>query len=330
MDSSNSSHKWRPNASLDVLRLRARVYQAIREFFKQRKVLEVDTPCLSHATTTDPHIESFVAQYRGVVFDQTFDLYLGTSPEFHMKRLVAAGLGSIYQISHVFRQSELGSQHNPEFSMLEWYRVGLNYQDLMQEVAHLVRMLMQQDWSDTQYLTYQQAFLQYLDVDPYSASIDELCQLSRQLGYSSSEKYTEDKDTYLDYLMSHHVQTKLGNNRLTFVYEYPASQCALARISPRNSLVAERFELFINGIELANGYQELTNAEEQKLRYISDLDKRARTGGKTVSFDTNLLDAMVVGLPDCSGVALGLDRLIQLMSGEKRLADVLAFSLDRA
>jgi len=330
MDSGKSLQNWRPSASLDVLRLRARTYQTIREFFKQRKVLEVDTPCLSHATTSDPNIESFVTQFYGVVSGETHDLYLSTSPEFHMKRLVAAGIGSIYQISHVFRQSELGSQHNPEFSLLEWYRVGMNYQGLMREVAQLIRLLMQQDWNEVQYLTYQQAFLQFVGIDPYSSGPDELYQISLKLGFSSHTIPLDDKDVYLDYLMSHHVQPKLGDNRLTFVYEYPASQCAFARISPENSQVAERFELFINGIELANGYQELTSPEEQRQRFTTDLDKRIRNGANPICMDENLLDALQFGLPECSGVALGLDRLIQLMSGKKSLSDVLAFPLVRA
>ena len=328
MNSPIDDQSWQPQAGFDVLRLRARVYQTIREFFKQRGVTEVDTPVLTAATVTDPAIESFTTTYGDPGTAQR-ELYLMTSPEFHMKRLLAAGSGSIYQLCHVFRQSELGSQHNPEFTLLEWYRVGMGYRDLMKEVAQLVRVLVKQDLSQPQYLSYQEAFLRYADIDPITADTATLRQCAQQAGLSISTDSPDERDIYLDFLMSHRVQPKLGRDCLTFVYEYPASQCALARISPHNDLVAERFELFLQGRELANGFQELTDAGQQAERFQRDLEKRAQRGSKQVPQDKHLIDALAAGLPDCSGVALGVDRLIQFMLDKKKIEEVLAFPFNR-
>ena len=331
MDHGTDDQSWLPQASLDVQRLRARVYQNIREFFKQRNILEVDTPCLASATSTDVHINSFTTHFDGSSSDGLQQqYYLSTSPEFFMKRLLAAGSGSIYQLCHVFRQSEFGAQHNPEFTMLEWYRVGMQYHDLMEEVATLVQLLLKQDLKTTEYLTYQQAFVRYIEIDPLSASTSELQQCAEKFGFCTSAAGTADKDLYLDFLMSHQVQPRLGNARLTFVYEYPASQCALAQLSPGNDQVAERFELFVQGVELANGFQELTDAQEQLARFESDLKVRAQQGADVVQYDSHLIDALNAGLPDCSGVAVGIDRLIQLMLDQKKLGDVLAFPFNRA
>ncbi|MGD8568800.1 MAG: EF-P lysine aminoacylase EpmA [Gammaproteobacteria bacterium] len=318
---------WRPQAGTDVLRVRARVYQAIRDFFKQRGVWEVDTPSLAAASVTDPAIESFATRYDGHG-DVAPERYLITSPEFHMKRLLAAGSGSIYQLCHVFRQAELGSQHNPEFTMLEWYRVGMGYRELMKEVDQLVRGLVKQDLQETQYLTYQEAFVRYLDIDPLTAQTEDLYRCAQQAGLTTVAG--EDRDLYLDFLMSYRVQPQLGIGRLTFIYEYPASQCALARIAPHNPQVAERFELFAQGRELANGFQELTDAAEQKRRFEQDLQMRARRETNLVTPDQYFLDALSAGLPDCSGVALGVDRLIQFMLDKKSVGDVLAFPFNRA
>jgi len=329
MESGTGDRSWQPQASLDVIRLRARVYQTIRDFFKQRKVLEVDTPCLASATSTDVHIESFVTQFHGPhsnELQQTY--YLGTSPEFFMKRLLAAGSGSIYQLCHAFRQSEFGTQHNPEFTMLEWYRVDMGYRVLMEEVAQLVQLLLKQDLKGIEYLTYQQAFMQILQINPLTATASELKQCAEKFGFYVDD-VIQDKDLYLDFLMSHKVQPRLGIGCLTFIYEYPASQCALARLAPGNEQVAERFELFFNGVELANGFQELTDAEEQLVRFKRELKIREKQGSAGFSYDQNLIAALRAGLPECSGVAMGIDRLIQIMSGQKNLGDILAFPFNR-
>lgn len=330
MDSSLQNQSWQPQASFDLLRLRARLYQSIREFFAQRDVLEVDTPSLSFAATTDPNIESFKTVFHHGGESSGQDLYLITSPEFHMKRLLAAGSGSIYQLCHVFRQSELGAQHNPEFTMLEWYRLGMDYGELMKEVAELVTKLLNRELKETEYLTYQQAFLRYVGIDPLSAGLEELRQLAQQAGFTIPAHNQDDKDLYLDFLMSHRVQPKLGEGRLSFVYEYPASQCALARIAPHNGQVAERFELFIEGRELANGFHELANADEQLRRFQREQERRESQGVGSVVIDQSLIDALHAGLPDCSGVALGVDRLIQFIDAKKLLNDVLAFPFNRA
>ena len=329
MGSSFDNQSWLPNASFEDLRLRASVYATIREFFKQRDVWEVDTPSLSMATTTDPNIRSFETQFLGSGEVQQQRMYLITSPEFHMKRLLSAGSGSIYQICHVFRQSELGSQHNPEFTQLEWYRVGMRYHELMKEVADLVSLLLGSEKPDPEYLTYQEAFLRYAQIDPLEISLEELRQHAQQAGLSLPTSESEDRDLYLDYLMSTQVQPRLGKGRLTFVYEYPASQCALARIASDNSQVAERFELFIEGIELANGFHELADADQQIHRFHTELDRRAQLGIESTAIDQHLIAALDAGLPDCSGVALGIDRL-QFMSSKKSLHDILAFPFNRA
>ncbi|HEY5603738.1 MAG TPA: EF-P lysine aminoacylase EpmA [Gammaproteobacteria bacterium] len=330
MDDSDDNPSWRPRAGLDVLRLRAAVYQSIREFFQQRDVLEVDTPSLSKASVTDPNIQSFETRFQGGGATPQQRMYLITSPEFHMKRLLAAGSGSIYQICHVFRQSELGTQHNPEFTLLEWYRVGMGYRALMQEAAELVSLLLKCELAEPEYLTYQEVFQRYAELDPLSATLDELQQRARQAGLSLPTNDRDNKDLYLDFLMSIKVQPCLGRQRLTFVHEYPASQCALARVARHNNRVAERFELFLEGRELANGFHELEDARQQLLRFQAEQDRRAQQNLPLPEIDQRLLAALAAGFPDCSGVALGLDRLIQFMSVKNTLGDILAFPFNRA
>jgi len=330
MDKEKITDSWRPKVTLDVLRLRADTYEKIRGFFKQRNVLEVDTPILSVATTPDPNIDSFVTDYQPVSHGISKETrYLSTSPEFHMKRLLAAGSGSIYQLCHVFRQGEQGSRHNPEFTMLEWYRVNMDYRELMNEVAALVEMLLQQPLT-IEVLTYQQAFQRYLEIDPLAVRISELQSLSEQYGLVNASEDVDEKDFYLDFLMSHKVQPQLGKGQLTFLHEYPASQSAYAKLSPRNLQVSQRFEVFFEGVELANGYQELTDTREQLLRFEEQNKKRVLFGKDSVRWDQNFLDALTVGMPECSGVALGLDRLIQLIINMKKIEDVLAFPFNRA
>jgi len=330
MDDFFENQSWPPSASFEQLRLRAGVYESIREFFKQRKVLEVDTPSLSVATTPDPNIHSFETHFLGSGEARQQHRYLITSPEFHMKRLLAAGSGCIYQICHVFRQAEMGSQHNPEFTMLEWYRVGMDYHSLMQEVAELVSLLLTLQLVEPEYLTYQAAFARYTGIDPLAATLTELRQQAQKAGLTLPAVGQDDKDLYLDYLMSTQVQPQLGKGRLTFIYEYPASQCALACIASDNNQVAERFELFLEGIELANGFHELADAEQQLQRFRSELERRAQAGMQPVTIDQHLIAALAGGFPDCSGVALGLDRLIQFMNAKKSINDVLAFPFNRA
>jgi len=310
---------WQPTTSLDALCLRARLYQQLREFFLQRKVLEVETPLLGQAASTDIHLASLC------VDNQQF---LQTSPEFAMKRLLAAGSGAIYQICKSFRQGESGNRHNPEFTMLEWYRPGFDHFQLMAEIAELLISLLGE--RPVRQLSYRSAFAQVLAIDPHLADVSALSALAEQhTGYQADD---ESRDTLLDLLMSQVIEPQLGRGELTFIYDYPASQCALAKvkIDAQDAAVAERFELYVDGIELANGYHELTDAQEQQRRFDADLAERKRRGLPELPTDQKLVAALQSGMPDCAGVAMGLDRLLMLMAGTDSIRDVIAFPVDRA
>jgi len=302
------------------MRLRARLYQQIRHFFEQRDVLEVETPLLGQAASTDVHLASLCVEAE--------NQYLQTSPEFAMKRLLAAGSGAIYQICKSFRQGESGKRHNPEFTMLEWYRPGFDYLQLMAEVAELVNLLLGE--RSVRQLSYRDAFVAVLGVDPHRAVADVLVGLAkRHTGYVADG---DDVDTLLELLMSQVIEPTLGCNELTFIYDYPASQCALAKVAvdAEGAAVAQRFELYVEGVELANGYYELTDADEQLQRFMADLDERKRRGLVTLPADQKLLAALQSGMPDCAGVALGLDRLLMLMAGADSIRDVITFPADLA
>jgi len=302
------------------MRLRARLYQQIRHFFEQRDVLEVETPLLGQAASTDVHLASLCVEAE--------NQYLQTSPEFAMKRLLAAGSGAIYQICKSFRQGESGKRHNPEFTMLEWYRPGFDYLQLMAEVAELVNLLLGE--RSVRQLSYRDAFVAVLGVDPHRADADVLVGLAkRHTGYVADG---DDVDTLLELLMSQVIEPTLGCNELTFIYDYPASQCALAKVAvdAEGAAVAQRFELYVEGVELANGYYELTDADEQLQRFMADLDERKRRGLVTLPADQKLLAALQSGMPDCAGVALGLDRLLMLMAGADSIRDVITFPADLA
>ena len=291
-------------------------------------MLEVETPILSAAAVTDPHIESFAIK------DPQYGKprYLHTSPEFGMKRLLAAGSGSIYQLCKVFRQGELGRRHNPEFTLLEWYRLDFDHQQLMTEVNELVRELLDGylTLGDTQRLTYRDVFLQYAGLDPHTASTRELQAKVEERGIDVTGLSDTDKDAWLDLLMTHTVEPALPRDCPVFIYDYPASQAALARIRPNDPPVAERFELYIYGMELANGFHELTDAGEQRQRFEVDNRARLAAGLAPMPVDARFLAALEAGLPDCAGVALGLDRLVMLATGAKSISEVLAFDADRA
>ena len=319
---------WRPSASPATLVIRARLLQRIRAFFQAREVLEVETPLLSRAAVTDPHIESFLVQDpRGRT-----PRYLHTSPEFAMKRLLAAGSGSIYQVCKVFRQGEAGRQHNPEFSMLEWYRLGFDHQQLMDEVDSLIRELLDgyRALMDTQRLSYREAFQHYAGIDPLSASITELQAKVKQHGIEVIGLDDTHKDPWLDLLMTHVVEPALPQDCPVFIYDYPASQAALACIRQESPPVAERFELYLGGMELANGFHELTDAAEQRQRFTVDLASREASRLSCVPMDERFLAALESGLPACAGVALGIDRLVMLAAGVKSISEVIAFDDEHA
>lgn len=318
---------WRPSAALATLQLRAQLLAAARVFFAERQVLEVDTPALLRHAVTDLHIHSAEVQLPG----HRAPLYLQTSPEYAMKRLLAAGSGDIYQIAHVFRGEERSRQHNAEFTLIEWYRCGYSMQQLMQEVALLAGSLLGlPPAAPFEAASYQQTFQRQLDCDPLTATDAAL----RTLAISArlDPRLAEDcsRDELLDWLMGSAVGPRLGAGRLCFVHSYPASQAALARLDADDARVALRFELYYRGLELANGFDELADAAEQRARFEADREQRRRRGLPVPDIDQALLAALAAGLPPVSGVALGFDRLLMLRTGASDISEVLPFALERA
>ena len=327
----HSGPGWRPTASLDALRLRAVLLGRIRAFFSARDVLEVDTPVLSRAAATDPALQSFTSIYTGPGPASGATVYLHTSPEFPMKRLLAAGSGSIYQICKVFRDAESGARHNPEFTLLEWYRTGFDHFDLMDEVESLLREVLKGIAApvSVDHWTYRELFLEYVGVDPFATSQAELKSLLEVQHGVIAVGMQDDLDTWLDLVMTHVIEPRLGPG-LVFVRDYPASQAALARLRSASPPVAARFEVYLNGVELANGFHELADATEQRQRFARECEWRRQHHAPPVSMDEQLLAALESGLPDCAGVALGLDRLLMIACGAHRLDDVIAFPFETA
>ncbi len=328
----SGTEAWQPSAPLEHLRLRARIMAGIRAFFAARGVLEVETPILSAAATTDPNLESFSTVYRGPGAAEPKRYYLHTSPEFPMKRLLAAGSGPIYQICKVFRQGELGGRHNPEFTMLEWYRPGLDHLQLMDEVEALLGEVLGDRLGPAERLSHANAFRRYAGVDPNRSSLEELSRAAELHGVDAEFGGTPDRELWLDLLMSHVVEPNLGRGRATFIYNYPASQAALARlgVDGEGTAVAERFEVYVDGVELANGFHELGDAREQRHRFERDVAVRALRRAPKVPMDERLLSALAHGLPDSAGVALGIDRLVMLAAGAAHIQQVVAFPFERA
>ncbi|MDE2090086.1 MAG: EF-P lysine aminoacylase GenX, partial [Gammaproteobacteria bacterium] len=330
----DANPEWRPAAGLEALRLRARVVARIRLFFARHGVLEVDTPALSAAVATDPHLHSFTTVYTGPGAPRGRTLYLHTSPEFPMKRLLAAGAGSIFQLCKVFRDGEAGRLHNPEFTLLEWYRVDFDQHRLMDEVEALVRETLEglvNHLGAAERLSYGEAFQRHAGIDPYTATPAMLAKCARRLDINTPPGMGgQDLDAWRDLLLTHAVVPRFPAGRPVFVYDYPASQAALARVRPGEPPVAERFELYINGVELANGFHELGDADEQRRRFAANLARRRALGLAQVPPDERLLAALAGGLPDCSGVALGVDRLLMLAAGVDAIDQVLAFPWERA
>ncbi len=319
---------WQPSAPVANLLKRAAILAEIRRFFADRGVLEVETPAMSQATVTDIHLVPFDTRFVGPGAADGMTLYLMTSPEYHMKRLLAAGSGPIYQMGRSFRNEEAGIHHNPEFTMLEWYRPRYDMYRLMNEVDDLLQQVLDCDTAET--LSYQQAFTRHLGVDPLSADKTELREVAAKLDLSNIADTEEDRDTLLQLLFTMGVEPHIGRDKPTFVYHFPATQASLAEISTEDHRVAERFEVYYKGIELANGFRELTDGREQRQRFEQDNRKRAARGLPQHPIDNNLLDALEHGMPECSGVALGVDRLIMIALGAGSLSEVLAFPVTRA
>ena len=322
---------WRPGAGLEALRLRARLYAVVRDFFARRDVLEVETPVLSRAGNTDANIASFSLEFSGRTDGAPRTRWLRTSPEFPLKRLLAAGIGDCYELGRVFRDGEAGGRHNPEFTMLEWYRVGWDHLRLVDETVALVRAALALVARDATVArsTFRDLYRDMLGVDPFTADV---ATLQGALGEVRIDPEGLTRDDWLDLLMMHRIQPAFPADRITVVHDYPASQCALARIRDDGDgmPVAERFELYLGPLELANGYHELRDAAEQRARFERDHAMRASRGQPRPPIDTALLAALAAGLPACAGVALGVDRLLMAMLGTPRIADVLAFDFSRA
>ncbi len=323
----SSRGDWRPSASLDVLRARAKLLALVRSFFAERGVLEVETPVLSQATITDSQLASLKTRFRGPGHPDGLDLYLQTSPEFAMKRLLAAGAGPIFQICKAFRDGESGSRHNPEFTILEWYTPGVDHHGLMDEMALLLEATL--GTGQCQRISYGRLFEDRFGLDPHRCSSTALGRAAADAGLGPRPTLT-DRDEWLALLMSHVLEPELGGDAPLFVFDYPASQAALARIRPGDPAVAERFEVYYRGCELANGFHELADADEQRRRFETELEARRSRGSLEPPVDECFLAALEEGLPDCSGVALGLDRLLMLHLGAESIDEVLAFPLDRA
>ncbi len=298
---------------------------AARRFFAERQVLEVETPILSAAAVSDPQIESLATRISG----NAAPAYLSTSPEYPMKRLLAAGSGDIYHIGKVFRDEERGRWHNPEFTMIEWYRLGFDDSTLMTEVESLVGRLLapHRPLPPAERLSYSAALERHAGVDAHAADDRELEEAARQHGVVCDSHL--DRDAKLDLLMGLVVGPKLGRERPCFIHDYPASQAALARLKPGLPAVAARFELYVDGLELANGFHELADSREQRARFTQDLSVRRARGQVQPPLDEHLLQALD-HMPDCAGVALGFDRLVAVAIGAGRLSETMAFGIDNA
>ncbi|WP_312329085.1 EF-P lysine aminoacylase EpmA [Stenotrophomonas sp.] len=311
-----------------ALRQRAALNALIRRFFAERDVLEVETPILSAAGNTEPNIDSFHTRFSGHVDAGTAQRWLRTSPEYPLKRLLAAGVGDCYELGRVFRNGEAGGRHNPEFTMLEWYRVGWDHHRLIEETAALVRAalaLVQRD-ARLEVLDYRSLYRRHVGLDPFEATDAEL---QAPLADVRIDPEGLTRDDWLDLLMTHCIQPHFSDDCMTVVHDWPATQAALARVRPGTPPLAERFELYLGAVELANGYHELNDATEQRARFARDHALRSGRGAVLPPVDEHLIEALP-SLPDCAGVAVGVDRLLMAMNRTGRIADVLAFDFAHA
>lgn len=304
---------WQPTASIETLKLRAQLQAQVRRFFNLRDVLEVETPLLCQHAVTDPHMPILSADNP---LAQEPEYYLQSSPEYAMKRLLAAGSGPIFQLCKAFRGGEQSRRHNPEFTMLEWYRPGFDHVKLMIEISDLLVEVMSAP--PAKKISYGDLFTEHLGINPHRVSCEALAALARQ--HIDIQMQSDNKDDWLNLLIAEVIEPKLGFDAPVFIYNYPASQAALAKLSTddQGNAIAQRFELYVNGIELANGYFELTDSGEQALRFKQEQQLRDALARPVMASDAYLLAAMQAGLPECAGVALGFDRLVMLTLGLNR------------
>ncbi|WP_057832888.1 elongation factor P--(R)-beta-lysine ligase [Colwellia sp. TT2012] len=323
---------WQATLTWKNAQKRAQILQQIRQFFAERQVVEVETPALSQGTVTDVYLDAFTCKYNFLADSaagHSTSLYLQTSPEFHMKRLLACGYGCIFQIAKSFRHEESGRNHNPEFTMLEWYRIGFDQFDLMHEVAELLQVVL--GGNKVLFSSYQDIFMQTVAVDPLTASFAELVEVLNK--YDKSADWLiemQDADLLLQFIFTEIIEPTIGINQPQFIYDFPIAQASLARVSSEDSRVAQRFECYFKGIELVNGFNELTDANEQQIRFEQDNAKRAAQGLSSRPIDKNFIAALKHGLPQCSGVALGIDRLVMLALDIQEISEVQSFSIERA
>lgn len=326
------SDDFLPLAKIEILRQRADVLRRLRKFFDDRHFIEVETPLLSHDIVVDRHLHPIGIsknQVTGADRDADQKLWLQTSPEFGMKRILAAGAQAIYQVSKAFRQGETGEMHNPEFTMLEWYRVGDDMEIGMDLLAELVEEVL--DKPRTERMSYRDAFTRFANIDPFECSVAEMQTAAEQAGvWVLLPVDHASRDGWLNLILSRVVEPKLGRESATIIYDWPASQSALAIVREDQPPVAERFEIYVDGVELANGYHELLDAEELSRRNSINNQQRVKDGSPLLPEESRLLQAMRHGLPDCAGVALGIDRLVMLAVGASSIREVLAFPIDRA
>ncbi|HYW77541.1 MAG TPA: EF-P lysine aminoacylase EpmA [Gammaproteobacteria bacterium] len=316
------SADWRPAASMEALKGRARLLDRLRAWMGAEGFLEVETPLLSRAGSPELHLDSL---HVPGAFPDGAPGWLGTSPEFHLKRLLAAGAGSIYSVSRVFRAGEAGRLHNPEFTLVEWYRAGGAYPRLMSDIERLLTALLPSRLlaAAPERITYREAFMRHAGLDPFAAAAEDL---RRRCGAEGGQ----DRDALLDRIAGFEVYPKLGQGRISLIHDFPASQASLARIRPGEPDVAERVEAIVGGVELVNGFVELVDAEEQRRRFEADRAARREQGRNCPELDERFLAALEAGLPACAGAAMGFDRLAMLALGLSSLAEVQAFPEDRA
>jgi len=322
---------WQPSADIETLKRRAQYLADVRLFFAKRDTWETETPILSQAAPTAPYLDSFTTDYIPIGSHTTQTHYLQTSPEFAMKRLLAAGSGSIYQIARVFRNGEQSNKHSPEFTMLEWYRPELSLHQLIDEVNALLQQVFQ--FEPIIRLSYRGVFEFFFKLNVLTCSDEDIKECARQQINSLADDFDTDRDGCLELLMSFIIEPKLAALKLPlFIYDFPASQAQLAKIKydQQGCAVADRFELYIDGVELANGYKELLDADELRQRFEDDNQQRRAQDKKEIPLDENLLAAMQAGVPECSGVALGLDRLMMLVLKKPAIDQVNSFSFDHS
>lgn len=323
---------WQTTLTWQNAQARAKLLAKVRAFFVDKNVVEVETPALSVSTVTDVYLEAFVCQYNflsDTSIDSANNLYLQTSPEFHMKRLLASGYGAIFQICKAFRHEDSGHHHNPEFTLLEWYRPGFDHLELMDEVDELLQTILATEAAQRR--TYQNIFIEKLSLDPLTCGFSDLYDIIVSHGKGSAWlKQSNDKDVLLQFIFSEIIEPTIGLDKPCFIYDFPRSQASLAKISPDDERVAQRFECYYQGIELANGFNELTDSKEQLDRFEQDNKKRVQLGLPQIKIDDNFISALTFGLPECSGVALGLDRLIMLAEKLSSITQVISFPVERA